>query len=256
MAQEVFKRYEKKYLLTLAQYQGLMRELAEHMTADSYGIHTISNIYFDTRDFELIRRSAEKPNYKEKVRLRAYGRAEEESTVYAELKKKYDGIVYKRRMALTMTEARKYLYYGIYPEKDSQILKEIDYVMGLYNLKHMAFVAYDRTAYFGNENSELRVTFDRNIRCRNGELDLIKGDYGTCILNENQVLMEVKIPGAMPVWMSSIFSRLGIFPVSFSKYGMYYKLILYKNQDVPSGSGFLGHSGTLGLTPEGGISCA
>ena len=239
MAQEVFKRYEKKYLLTLAQYQGLKWELVKRMSADCYGKHTISNIYFDTRDFELIRHSAEKPDYKEKVRLRAYGKPEEGSTVYAELKKKYDGIVYKRRMPLIMTEARKYLYYGIYPNEDSQIFKEINYVMGLYDLKPMAFVAYDRTAFFGNENRELRVTFDRNIRCRSEELDLVKGDFGTCILNENQVLMEVKIPGAMPVWMSCMFSQLGIYPASFSKYGMYYKQILYKSQ-----------------ISEGGIFCA
>ncbi|WP_313187291.1 polyphosphate polymerase domain-containing protein [Lacrimispora sp.] len=230
MVQEIFKRYEKKYLLAPDQYQGLMRELVKRMSADSYGKHTISNIYFDTRDFELIRHSAEKPDYKEKVRLRAYGKPEEESTVYAELKKKYDGVVYKRRIPLIMEEARKYLYYGIYPKEDSQVLKEIDYVMRLYDLKPMAFVAYDRTAFFGNENRELRVTFDRNIRCRNRELDLVKGDYGTCILTENQILMEVKIPGAMPVWMSRMFSQLEIYPVSFSKYGMYYKGILYKNQ--------------------------
>ena len=235
MAQEVFKRYEKKYLLTLAQYQGLMWELVKQMSPDLYGKHTISNVYFDTRDYKLIRQSAEKPDYKEKVRLRAYGSAEEGSTVYAELKKKYDGIVYKRRMPLIMTEARKYLYYGIYPKEDSQVFREIHYVMGLYDLKPMAFVAYDRTAFYGNENSELRVTFDRNIRCRNMELDLVKGDYGTCILKENQILMEVKIPGAMPVWMSRIFSRIGIFPVSFSKYGMYYKQILYKNQIAEGG---------------------
>lgn len=93
MAQEIFERYEKKYLLTEAQYLGLKRVFEDRMAADAYGVHTISNIYFDTKDFELIRTSLAGPVYKEKLRLRAYGAVNEKSTVFLEMKKKYSGVV-------------------------------------------------------------------------------------------------------------------------------------------------------------------
>ena len=129
MTQEIFKRYEKKYMLTQKQYDAVMPALERQMDTDHYGEYTISNIYFDTPDFQLVRQSIEKPEYKEKLRLRAYGKATDTSVVYAELKKKFDGVVYKRRIPMPLCQARKYLYYGIRRIEESQILKEIDYVL-------------------------------------------------------------------------------------------------------------------------------
>ena len=143
MTQEIFKRYEKKYMLTQKQHDALIPVLERQMNADHYGEHTISNIYFDTRDYELVRQSIEKPEYKEKLRLRAYGKVTDNSVVYAEIKKKFDGVVYKRRIPMTLCQARKYLYYGIRWAEESQILKEIDYVLNRYDLKPAAFVAYE-----------------------------------------------------------------------------------------------------------------
>ena len=235
MTQEIFKRYEKKYMLTQKQHDALIPVLERQMNADHYGEHTISNIYFDTRDYELVRQSIEKPEYKEKLRLRAYGKATDTSVVYAELKKKFDGVVYKRRIPVPLCQARKYLYYGIRRIEESQILKEIDYVLNRYDLKPAAFVAYDRAAYYGKGNEELRITFDRNICCRCSGLELKNGVYGTMLLDKNQILMEVKIPGAMPLWMSRLFSGMGLFPVSYSKYGAYYKEYLYHGVFVEGG---------------------
>lgn len=127
---------------------------------------------------------------------------------------------------MTLAEAYEYLYRGRRTAKDSQILSEIGYSMNFYGLVPMAYVAYDRTALFGKENSELRVTFDRKIRCRDWDLCLDHGDGGVPVLPPGKVLMEVKIPGAMPVWMSRLFSELEIFPTSFSKYGTFYKMRL------------------------------
>lgn len=241
MAQEVFERYEKKYLLDTPQYHSLVCEMVKWMCADQFGRHIISNIYFDTGNFELIRRSIEKPEYKEKVRLRAYGPVSQDSTVFAELKKKAGGIVYKRRAALKLKEARDFLYRGICPEPGSQIIKEIDYAIKRWGLLPKAFIAYDRLAFFGREDPELRVTFDRRIRGRRNRLDLAGGDFGTELIQPDQVLMEVKIPGAMPLWMSRRLSELSIFPVSYSKYGMYYKENIYKQgsyrEDMMKSSG-------------------
>ena len=223
MAQDVFKRYEKKYMITRSQYHELIERLIEKMTADQYGKHTICNIYFDTSDYGMIRRSLDKPVYKEKLRLRSYGVAQDEGTVYIELKKKYDGVVYKRRVSMALRDARKYLYYGVRPEDGGQILREIDHAVAFYQPRPMVYLAYERIAFFGNDDPELRVTFDMDIRARGYKLDLNRGSYGIPLLEQGQLLMEVKIPEAMPVWMCHLFSELGIYPVSYSKYGTYYK---------------------------------
>lgn len=164
--QEIFKRYEKKYLLEEGQFHRTILELTAKMTPDQYGRHTICNIYFDTPDYQLIRSSLEKPVYKEKLRLRSYGVPAEEDTVYIELKKKFDGIVYKRRTPMKLSEAEAYLLKGEEPSQDNQIIREIDYVKNYYGLQPAVYLAYDRVALFGNENPDLRVTFDFNIRGR------------------------------------------------------------------------------------------
>lgn len=223
MAQDVFKRYEKKYMITIDQYHGFISQMITKMNADQYGKYTISNIYFDTPEFDLIRTSLDKPVYKEKIRLRSYGKPEEEDTVYIELKKKFDGVVYKRRVAMTLRDARKYLYYGIAPDNESQILQEVNYAMQLYQPKPKVYLAYERIAFYGKEDPELRVTFDLDIRAREYNLDLCKGTHGTRLLDKGMLLMEIKIPGAMPVWMSHMLAVSEIYPISFSKYGTYYQ---------------------------------
>lgn len=53
MAQEVFARIEKKFLLRPEQYKALRAVFDEKMAQDAYGRHTILNIYLDTPDYEL-----------------------------------------------------------------------------------------------------------------------------------------------------------------------------------------------------------
>lgn len=235
MAQEIFKRYEKKYSLTQAQFHQLMGYLNQSMTMDHYGKHKICNVYYDTLDYELIRTSLEKPEYKEKVRLRSYGVPSGEDTVFLELKKKFDGVVYKRRASMTLSEAEAYLGERIKPLEDSQILHELDYAIRRYDLKPAVYLSYDRIAYYGNETPELRVTFDTNITGRSFALDLSQGSFGSSVMEKGMVLMEVKIPGAIPVWMSRVFSNLDIFPITFSKYGAYYKRYILKQNEETGG---------------------
>ncbi|MGN1147481.1 MAG: polyphosphate polymerase domain-containing protein [Lachnospiraceae bacterium] len=226
MPQNFFKRYEKKYLLSTLQYHILLSRMEGLIQADTYGKYSISNIYFDTPDFSMIRTSLDKPLYKEKLRLRSYGFPTQDSTVFLEIKKKYDGIVYKRRTSLSLSDAERYLYRGTHTGQTCQVLKEIDWLFTRYPLMPAVFLAYDRTAYRGNADKELRITFDTNIRGRQDWLSLTAGADGTAILPPDTVLMEVKFPGAMPLWMSRLFAELQIRPVSFSKYGTYYQEII------------------------------
>ncbi len=221
--QDVFRRYEQKYLLDERQMQALRLQLQNRMEPDAYGQSTICNLYFDTPDYRLIRSSIDKPVYKEKLRLRSYGVPAEQSMVFVELKKKYRGVVYKRRVPMTLAEARAYLLYGHAPGEDGQIRREIDWFLHFYHPEPKVYLAYDRIALTGREDPALRVTFDTAVRWREDGLELAGGDAGEPLLLPGQYLMEIKLPGAMPVWLSQLLDRLRAYPTSYSKYGAYYK---------------------------------
>lgn len=222
ISNDVFQRIEKKYLLSEDIFNLLFQKIEPYMSIDKFGLHTICNIYYDTETFDLIRNSIEKPFYKEKLRLRSYGVPGDDSRVFLEIKKKYNHTVFKRRISLSFNEAWDYMELGLKPSTDSQILREIDYFIKLYNPKKKVFIAYDRIALFGKEDENLRITFDIDIRSRTNDLDLRKGDYGKIIYNCGY-LMEIKTSASLPMWLARALSELEIFPVSFSKYGEVYK---------------------------------
>lgn len=222
--QYIFKRKEKKYLLNKEKYKLLNNKLKNKLIADNYGKSTICNIYFDTPNYLLIRRSLEKPVYKEKLRLRSYGIPKDGDEVFIELKKKYKGVVYKRREKMELKVAENFLYGCNQLNKSTQISKEINWFLQYYNdIGPTMYISYDRIALYCKEASELRITFDSNIVWREGNLFLENGVYGTPILKDNEILMEIKIPGSMPLWLSQILDELEIYPISFSKYGMGYE---------------------------------
>ena len=220
--QSCFQRYEKKYLLTPAQYAAVKRGMASFMKPDAHPRYTICNIYYDTANFDLIRASLEKPVYKEKLRLRSYGVPGSRDPVFAEIKKKSDGVVYKRRVTLQAMDAARWLS-GRRPGDGSQISREIDWFLQFYRPEPKVFLAYDREAYAAADGGALRLTFDTDIRVRSNDLELRSGDYGVPLPEGDQILMEIKIPGAAPLWLARLLSDNGIFPASFSKYGTYYK---------------------------------
>lgn len=224
--QQVFKRYEKKYMLTAEQEKRFLEAVKDRMIMDQYGEHTICNIYFDDDIFSLTRRSIDKPYYKEKLRMRTYGVPEDgDHQAFIEIKKKFDGVVYKRRVSMKLKNAEKYLYEGIHPKKDSQIMREIDWFLKLHApVKPKVVLTYVRRAFYEKDFPDFRMTIDRDITCRFDDLDLKHGVGGEKLLDEGISLLEIKIPGIMPLWMSKILSELKIFPASFSKIGTYYKL--------------------------------
>ena len=220
---EVFKRVEKKYLLSDAEYRMMLFRLAQNgMRPDEYGLSTISNLYYDTADFLLIRRSLEKPVYKEKLRLRAYGAPDESSPAYVEIKKKYKGVVYKRRVTLPLGLAAESLARGKLPDTLGQIGRELDYFLRMYQPEKKVLLAYDREAFFLPDDAALRVTFDHGIRYRENRLDLSQGSTGRLLLPDDQHLMELKLSAGMPLWLAHALGELGIRQTSYSKYGAYY----------------------------------
>ena len=248
--QMIFKRFEIKYMIDEAVFEKLMEVMDGYMIADEHGRSTVCSLYYDTSKHLLIRRSLEHPIYKEKLRLRSYGVAEPSDTVFVELKKKFCSVVYKRRIAMKYDKALSYLAGNgqiagsqvadsqVADSKiagsqvadsqvaDSQIANEINYALKIYeNLAPAVLLSYEREAFYARNNHEFRVTFDRNILWRDYDLSLDKGIYGTPILADPKVLMEVKTDGAIPRWMVDFLTANKLYKTSFSKYGTAYRAI-------------------------------
>ncbi|MGX7245439.1 VTC domain-containing protein [Enterococcus quebecensis] len=230
-----FQRKEKKYALSEETYHKLREKLAPYMQEDDYGLHTIISLYFDTKNYKMIRHSMSKPMYKEKFRIRSYGVPKKDSTVFLEIKKKVQGVVYKRRMALTYSAAKEYINDSKPVEcmdtKDQQVKEEIDWVLSQNELESKVMIAYDRRALFYNEDEDFRITFDFNIRYKKECLSENLTDEGARVAPEIDVLMEVKALGSYPIWFSGILSELNIYPTSFSKYAQTYQRYLYCKED-------------------------
>lgn len=228
--QMIFQRYEFKYLMDFRQLQAVLAAMAPYMVPDEYSHSSIRNLYLDTPDYRLIRRSLERPVYKEKLRVRSYGQAGEHEPVFVELKKKYLSVVYKRRIPIPQDQALACID-GKQPWPDSQIGAELAYTMDFYKaLRPTVFLSYERDSFRGVEDEEFRVTFDSEIRYRQEELTLNSDTWGTPILPSDQVLMELKVAGGLPLWMAHILSEQRIFKTSFSKYGAAYQDIMLTRQ--------------------------
>lgn len=226
---EIFERQEYKYMMTKNQKQKMLECIKKHgMNIDCYGRTTIRNIYYDTDSYRLIRRSIESPVYKEKLRVRSYERSNDNSTVFVELKKKYDHIVYKRRIPLTNKQAEDWLSGRTERPVDTQIAREIDYFLTFYKtLRPALFLSYEREAYYNQNSSNLRITFDENILSRQTDMSLKVEAFGNNVLSPELTLMEIKCSGAIPNWLSKALSKNNLYKTSFSKYGNAYQNTIY-----------------------------
>ena len=225
--QTIFKRYELKFLLNKEQKEKILISMEPFMELDKYGRTTIRNIYYDTESYRLIRRSLERPVYKEKLRIRSYKKAGPDTKVFVELKKKYDHIVYKRRIPLTETDAIDWVNGKKHCPEHSQISNEIDYFLKYYGDIHpTCFLSYEREAFYSKDGSDFRVTFDDNIICREDNISLETEVYGTKILDDKLCLMEIKCSGGIPLWMTEVLTKEHIYKTSFSKYGTAYNDII------------------------------
>lgn len=222
-----FERRELKYRITDAQRAALEAAFGARMVPDEHGESTICNIYYDTADYRLIRASLEKPAYKEKLRLRSYGVTEPGGEVFLELKKKYKGIVYKRRITPPEDAAGEFIAGRAPLGEHGQIGREIEYFTAFYApLLPAVHLSYERSAWFSREDRDLRITFDKNIRFQQEDVSLTLPAGGRRILPEGESLMEIKAAAALPLWLVSELDTLGIFQSTFSKYGEAYKVIL------------------------------
>ena len=217
MKENIFKRIEQKYILNKDEYEKMQEIIIKYFNKDKYYQSKIFNIYFDNLNNDMMISSIEKPIFKKKIRVRKYG---EDNKVYLEIKEKYNGIVYKRRVSLTDDEFDDYIQKK--KGNDKQIMKEIDYYINYYKLKPYMFLAYDRLSYYDKDNESFRLTFDSNIRYRFNNLDLLDNKNNKKYFEEEKYIMEVKARNSLPIWFVSYLSENKIYPDSFSKAGNIY----------------------------------
>lgn len=225
--QMTFKRYELKYLLNKKEKEEILLAMKPHMKLDDYGRTVIRNIYFDTENFRLIRRSLEKPVYKEKLRIRSYKPVQITDPVFVEIKKKYKSVVYKRRLLLPEKTVMESFRTGEPLPVCSQIGDEIQYFREYYkNLQPSVFLSYEREAFHSLDGSDFRVTFDENILYRRNDISLGSEIYGHPLLGKQQTLMEIKTSGGIPLWMSETLTKHHLYKTSFSKHGSAYQRMM------------------------------
>ena len=242
-----FERKEVKYRLNAMQVRAIKQTLSAHMAPDKYGQTSITSVYYDTPNRDMISRSLEKPVYKEKLRLRTYGPRCAQAPVFVELKKKHEGIVYKRRIAVSESAARLFMVgvpYGRainrYPLVDEALEAESHSAKSLQIAEEIAAcvrcngpvfpsmaILVERVAWAplpdarGAEAEGVRITFDERIRCR--DLFVPAGKRASVpLLAAGEAIMEVKVPGAYPLWLVRALDDCGAYPTSFSKYGEAY----------------------------------
>jgi len=224
----VMKRYELKYILDKRQVDYLIDKLNGHMIVDKYGKTSIQSLYYDTPNSRLIRESLDKPDFKEKIRLRSYGLNKPGKPVYLELKRKANGIVYKRRIESNVDKVDEF-FNKENEFDDGQISKEIAYFRDFYdNLIPACLIIYDRVAYY-EPDGDLRLTIDYNPRYRVDDLNLNTSTDGISLLADGSAILEVKVQKAIPLWLSKILTDGKIYISSFSKYGEAYRREMIKN---------------------------
>ena len=225
----VMKRYEMKYILSKEQMFYLQESLCGHMEVDQYGKTSIASIYYDTPDYRIIRASIEKPAFKEKLRLRSYGLAKKDGHVYLEIKRKSEGVVYKRRVETTEENVSLFLNNKIKTIGSNQIGKELEYFRNFYGrLEPKIMIAYDRTSY-AELDGDIRLTIDENPRYRAFDLNLHTSMEGEHLLPPGCAILEIKVQQEMPLWLVDILSKGKIYKSSFSKVGEAYKKIMTNN---------------------------
>lgn len=229
MAKEFFSRHELKYVISFELYQQLASELVPRMAYDASGDQTgrynIVSLYFDSPDYKVYYETRNKLRFRQKLRLRVYNHVTREDQAFFEIKQKYNNVVHKRRTSILLRDAYDYMNQAAgqvnlqaYQASNPQILREIDAFKALYRLQPEVIVSYDRQAFQGIEEKDLRVTFDYNLLCRKHDLQVEKGPAGKRFVDPDQVILEVKVTDSVPFWLSRLLSELECARGSLSKF--------------------------------------
>ncbi len=229
MAREIFTRYELKHAIDTPTYINLIRELEPYTIKDPHGDqdgrYTISSLYYDTANDQFHHERMFTQPFRQKLRLRVYNDASLDSPAFLEIKKKHKRLVNKRRTKMKLRDVYDFIdrQEAIgddvpYDVSNVQILREIDFFKNLYPLQARVIVSYERQAFITTRDEGIRITFDNNLRMRRQDLRLENGSYGELYFEASFFVLEVKLMGRMPLWLTRILSNNGCGIQPFSKY--------------------------------------
>lgn len=218
MIKEMFTRRELKFLVPFNHYQEIVKSMAPYAVedpfADESGHYKIVSLYFESPDHKIYYDTRNKAPFRQKLRLRMYNRFEVTESAFFEIKQKYQNVVLKRRTVLKLNDAYRFitqepqaqLAHDDYGASNPQVLKEISSLRKMYQLSPKVIVSYERHAFLGKKDKDLRVTFDHHLTCRSDSLLLESGTEGTNFVHPNLVVMEVKVTHSVPLWLARILS--------------------------------------------------
>jgi hypothetical protein len=222
-----FTREEIKYQITSKIADILMCEFNKRLTPDMFPKYKVHTIYYDNDNDGIITHSIQKPViFKEKLRLRFY----ENNNVlnpfgYFELKRKYDGTVYKKRIKLSPSQAEELLQGKSALEvlDETQISIEILAFLKRTNAKPKIYIGFERHAYEEKPEMDLRVTLDTDIASRRKGLGLRSSTLDVPLFLGKTFVLEIKSSLAYPMWLAELLSKHKIYPIPFSKWGAIYE---------------------------------
>ena len=226
--ENIYERYEKKYLIDKQTFALLYAELENYAVKDEYGLQTIKNLYFDTDNFDVIDNCVLKPEYKEKMRLRGYNKITLDTKVYLEVKKKYKKKSYKRRIVLSLEEAYKYINGEEVSIEKNNNFEEINRYLLRKNVSPKIYIQYDRVALKGKEDKSLRITFDTNIKYRFDNLCLEDEENLQTLLSDDYYVLEIKVSNNYPLWFVEMLNKYKMYPASYSKSGRIYQSVIQR----------------------------
>ncbi|HFU4112522.1 TPA: polyphosphate polymerase domain-containing protein [Streptococcus suis] len=228
IVQKQFKRKETKYIVDKETFALLEKDLKKHMVSDEFATSTITNIYFDNEDFDMIQDSIAKKNGREKIRMRIYdAQPSASSQAFLEIKKKENKIGYKYRLTSNPLSVTNYIEKGLVDKTitDEMVTSELEILRERYGtIKPKMYIYYDRVSYKGIEDKKIRLTIDKNLLYRDYHVSATDGKFGEALLDPNKVIMEIKVPEQLPDWLLDLLEKYQLEKQSFSKYGNAYKL--------------------------------
>jgi hypothetical protein len=222
--QRKFNRFELKYLLHYRQTEEFLASIGSHVRNDPNigrgGYYKVVSRYYDSADLMCYWEKLDGEKYRRKVRVRTYGENPQEA--FAEIKQRYNLTVQKRRcrapLEVVEGEMRK-MQQGTFNSRIDPVFNEIYNLRRRLQLEPKLIVSYNRAAFFDLYKSDLRVTVDRNFRCRSLDLRLDRQRMrGRWAIRPTYTVVEVKFNDTIPRWLCTVLNRLDVQIERVSKY--------------------------------------
>ncbi len=226
-------RYEFKYYASSDQLEALRNMLQPFTLPDEYaaeqagGHYTVRSIYFDTPNFQMYHRKQDHFAHRMKVRLRGYNIGNDESKVFLELKRKYEGPILKNRCGLPYGVVKKIFQGAAVDDLLPEIgkpdnLRRFFYQIYQHRLKPVVTVAYEREVFLSklwDPENNLRITIDKNLRAiPYPGVDELYEERNVQHPLPHQFILEVKFNQYCPVWMKPILAHFSLQKAPASKY--------------------------------------